>query len=262
MSIRVTCPHASSPPEGWHGVRMAIRGVLFDVDDTLFDYTTSERVGVLKHLAAEGLLELFPSPADAVSLWRQIMEEEYARFLIGELTLAGQQLSRTRRFLAHVGRLPAGGVSDDEAADWFAKYTAFRTNTWAAFPDADPTLRKLAPSFRLGVVSNSSLTYQRDKLEIIGLLGHFGDAIVCSHEHGAPKPDAGIFLAGCALLGLPAREVAYVGDKYEIDAVGAHEAGLRAYWLDRADTGMPPSDGITVIRSLDELMSSLIAHEV
>ncbi|GII58587.1 hydrolase [Planotetraspora thailandica] len=237
---------------------MEIRGVLFDIDDTLFDYTTSERVGVIEHLTVEGLLEHFPSPAEAVALWRQIMDEEYERFLIGELTMAGQQLSRTRRFLAHVGRLPAGGISDEDAAGWFAKYTAFRTTTWAAFPDAEPTLRALAPRFRLGIVSNSSLTYQREKLRIIGLLDHFGDTIVCSHEHGAPKPDAGIFLAACALLGLPAHQVAYVGDKYEIDAVGAREAGLRSYWIDREATGAPSSEGITVIRSLDELVASLL----
>ena len=240
---------------------MTIRGVLFDVDDTLFDYTSSEHAGVLGHLTAEGLLGLFPSPADAVATWREIMEEEYARFLAGELTFAGQQLARTRRFLSHVGRLPAGGISDDEAALWFARYRGLRDTVWAAFPDADPVLRKLAPRFRLGIVSNSSLGHQQDKLRAIGLLDHFGEAIVCAIEHGAPKPDAGIFLAGCAALGLPAHQVAYVGDKYEIDAVGAHEAGLRSYWLDRAATGVATLDGISVIRSLDELVPALIGPD-
>ncbi len=241
---------------------MTIRGVLFDVDDTLFDYSTSEEVGVLKHLAAEGLLEFFPSPADAVAIWRKIMEEEYARFLAGELTFTGQRLSRTRRFLAHVGGLPAGGISDHEAGVWFARYGEFQNAAWAAFPDADPVLRRLAPRFRLGIVSNSSLAYQQRKLRVIGLLDHFGDAIVCSDEHGAPKPNAGIFLAGCAVLGMPAHQVAYVGDKYEIDALGARDAGLRSYWLDRAATGATPLDGITVIRSLDELVIALMGQDL
>ncbi|GAA2844105.1 HAD family hydrolase [Streptosporangium fragile] len=240
---------------------MTIRGVLFDVDDTILDYSGSERAGVLRHLAAEGLLELFPSPADAVTVWREIMEEEYTRFLVGELTFAEHQLTRTRRFLAHAGRLPAGGLSDDEASVWFARYDGFRIAALAAFPDADPALTALAPEFRLGIVSNSSLAYQRSKLHMIGLLGHFGDAIVCSIEHGAPKPDPGIFLAGCALLGLPAHQVAYVGDKYEVDALGARDAGLHAYWLDRAATGAAPGAGITVIRSLDELVTALAGQD-
>ncbi len=240
---------------------MTVRGVLFDIDDTLFDYSTSERVGILKHLAAEGLLELFPSPADAAAIWREIMEEEYARFLAGELTFAGHQLARTRRFLAHIGRLPADGISDQAASAWFEGYTKFRTAAWAAFPDAAPALASLATRYRLGVISNSSLAHQRDKLRAIGLLDHFGDAILCSDDHGAPKPDPGIFLAGCALLGLPPQQVAYIGDKYDIDACGARDAGLRAYWLDRAVTGAVPggeiADGVTVIGSLDELVTIL-----
>ncbi|WP_066940164.1 HAD family hydrolase [Microtetraspora fusca] len=240
---------------------MTVRGVLFDIDDTLFDYSTSERVGLLKHLAAEELLELFPSPADAVALWRQIMEEEYTRFLAGELTFAGQQLARARRLLAHVGRLPAGDPSDDALSVWFARYTTFRKSAWAAFPDAAPALSSLAARYQLGVVSNSTLAHQREKLHAIGLLDHFGDAVLCSEEHGAPKPDPGIFLAGCALLGLPPHQVAYVGDKYDVDACGARDAGLRAYWLDRTGAGadVPGADGITVITSLDELVTLLAA---
>ncbi|MCC5576505.1 HAD family hydrolase [Microtetraspora sp. AC03309] len=240
---------------------MTVRGVLFDIDDTLFDYSTSERVGLLKHLAAEELLGLFPSPADAVAIWREIMEEEYARFLAGELTFAGQQLARARRLLAHVGQLPADGMDDDAVSVWFARYTEFRKSAWAAFPDAGPALASLATRYRLGVVSNSSLAHQRDKLRAIGLLDHFGDAILCSDDHGAPKPDPGIFLAGCALLGLPPHQVAYIGDKYDIDACGARDAGLRAYWIDRAVTGAVPggeiTDGVTVIGSLDELVTIL-----
>ncbi|GAA4596445.1 HAD family hydrolase [Planotetraspora phitsanulokensis] len=241
---------------------MTIRGVLFDIDDTLFDYSSSERTGVLRHLTAEGLLGLFPSPDDAVAIWREIMEEEYARFLEGKLTFAGQQITRARRFLSHVGRVPLGGISDDEADLWFARYRGLRDEVWAAFPDADPVLRRLAPRFRLGIVSNSSLSHQQGKLRAIGLLDHFGEAIVCALEHGAAKPDARIFLAGCAALGLPAHQVAYVGDKYEIDAVGAHTAGLRSYWLDRAATGATPLDGITVIRSLDDLLPALIGSDL
>ncbi|GLW12454.1 hydrolase [Microtetraspora sp. NBRC 13810] len=230
-----------------------VRGVLFDVDDTLFDYTTSERVGLIEHLASEGLLELFPTPADAVAMWRAIMEEEYARFLAGELTFTGHQLVRARRFLTHVGH---GGLSDEEAFAWFERGAAFRNAQWSAFPEADAALRSLA-HFRLGVVSNSTLAFQRHKLGVIGLLAHFGEAIVCSVEHGLPKPHPGIFLAGCELLGLPPHEVAYVGDKYDIDALGARDAGLRAFWLDRAATGVVPADGVTVIRSLEDLVTAL-----
>ncbi|MEU0386913.1 HAD family hydrolase [Streptomyces chartreusis] len=238
---------------------MPIHGVLFDVDDTLFDYSTSEEVGLLAHLQAEGLLDRFPDHATAVGLWRKIMEAQYARFLDGELTFIGQQRERTRQFLSHFGQDTHAGLSDDEASVWFAGYEGHRNAAWAAFPDAEPVLRALAPDYRLGIVSNSSADHQRRKLDAVGLLSYFGDRLVCSDQLGAAKPAPSIFLAGCASIGLQPHEVAYVGDKYTLDAVGAHEAGLHAYWLDRANTGSVETvrNGIHVIHALDELPAAL-----
>ncbi|MEU8925817.1 HAD family hydrolase [Kitasatospora sp. NPDC048545] len=239
---------------------MPIRGVLFDVDDTLFDYSGSEEAGILAHLRDLRLLDRFPAPAAAVALWRAVMEEQYARFLAGELTFAGQQHERTRRFLTRLGDDGARHLPDERAAAWFAGYTAHRDTARAAFPDAAPVLATLAPSHRLGIVSNSSTAHQRRKLEAVGLLGHFTDAVlVCSDEHGEAKPAPGIFLAGCARLALAPHEVAYVGDKYDVDALGARDAGLRAFWLDRSGTGAPAGEGIGVLHSLTDLPAALEA---
>lgn len=152
-------------------------------------------------------------------------------------------------------------MSDHEASAWSAEYEAHRNAAWAAFPDAEPVLRKLARDYRLGIVSNSSVDHQRGKLHAIGLLPYFSTALVCSDQHGAAKPAPSIFLAGCASLGLQPHEVAYVGDKYTLDAVGAHDAGLHPYWLDRANTnsGQGTTDGIRVSHSLVELPPALIS---
>ncbi|SDR81542.1 HAD family hydrolase [Actinopolymorpha singaporensis] len=236
-----------------------VRGVLFDIDDTLFDYSSSERSGLLAHLAALDLLDRFPDSEELVAVWRRFVDEEHARFLAGEQTFTEQQLSRTRRFLSHLGCLPAEGISDSEAAAWFAGYVSHRDARWAAFPDAAPLLESLASAYRLGVISNSSHDHQLRKLERIGLLAYFGAAIVCSESHGTAKPHPSIFRAGCALLGLPPHEVAYVGDKYAVDAVGARDAGLQAYWLDRTGASAGPASerGIQVISSLAELPALL-----
>jgi putative hydrolase of the HAD superfamily len=241
---------------------MPILGVLFDVDYTLFDYSGSEAAGVLAHLQAEGLLERFPDGAAALAIWREIMERHYARFLNGALGFTAQQRERAREFLVRIGVATQAGLSDQEASAWFAGYQAHRDAAWAAFPDAEPVLGKLAPDVLLGIVSNSSTDHQRRKLDAIGLLPYFGDRLVCSEQHGAAKPAASIFLAGCTALGLRPDEVAYVGDKYELDAVGAQEAGMHAYWLDRANhsTDIAVNAGIRVIHSLDELPAILAAR--
>lgn len=229
-----------------------VRGVLFDIDDTLVDYSGSDEIGVIAHLRDEALLHHFPTPAAALALWREIMDVEYARFLAGELTFTGQQRERTRRFFAHIGE----PEPDDQKA-WYERYKAHRDTHRRAFPDAEPALRKLAPDFRLGIVSNSSIAHQRRKLDSFGLLEFFGDAIVCSDPHGAAKPAPSIFLAGCAAIGLAPHEVAYVGDKYTVDALGAQAAGLTGYWLDRAATGTATEPGIRVISTLEDLPAAL-----
>jgi putative hydrolase of the HAD superfamily len=240
---------------------MPIRGVLFDVDDTLFDYSTSEQSGLLKHLAAHNLLSRFPTPATAVELWRTFTKTEYARFLAGELTFPEQQRSRTRQFLTHIGYVSEGGLSDEEASAWFAGYRHHYVAAWSAFTDAEPTLAQLAPSYRLGIVSNSSRDHQREKLDALGHLHYFGDAITCSDEHGVPKPDPSIFHAACASLRLEPHEVAYVGDNYTADAVGSHRAGLRSYWLNRSrlapDASPDIAEGIRTIHTLTDLPAAL-----
>ena len=232
---------------------MPIRGVLFDIDDTLFDYSTSEAAGILAHLRAERLLDRFPDADAARNLWRDVMVRNYTRFLDGELSHSGQQHARVHEFLNHIGR------HTDDAAAWFAGYRAHYAAAWTAFDDTVPALNRLAPGYRLGVVSNSSTDHQRRKLDALGLSGYFADAVVCSAEHGAAKPAASIFEAGCAALDLAPHEVGYVGDRYEIDAAGAAEAGLRGYWLDRRreSTDVPVMDGIRVIHSLDALPDAL-----
>ncbi|MEU0542883.1 HAD family hydrolase [Nocardia sp. NPDC005978] len=228
---------------------MGIRGILFDVDDTLIDYSATARVGILRHLRAEGLVERFDSEDAAVALWRELEEQEYPRFLAGELTFHGQQLLRTTRFLERIG------VRAEDPAAWFAGYAARRDTNWVAFAEVAEALTGLRARTALGVVSNSARDHQMGKLRAVGLHEHFGDAILCSAEFGSAKPESAIFLAGCAMLGLPPGEVAYVGDRYDTDGIGARDAGLRAYWLDRTGTGNS-GDGITVIRSLTELVAA------
>lgn len=238
---------------------MTIRGVLFDVDGTLFDYREAEERGLHAKLAADGLLDRFASPAEALALWRSIVDEEYARFTGGELTFAEQQVTRTRRFLTAVG-VPGAAEMEAAAADaWFQGYRDFRHSARRAYDDAVPLLTRLAPDYRLGVVSNSATAHQRDKLAAIGLLGFFTEPLVCSQEHGEAKPAAGIFHAGCRVLDLPPEEVAYIGDVYEGDALGARDAGLHAVWLDRDGAGAGvdgrpagDGDGVVVIRTLTE----------
>lgn len=176
---------------------MAVRAVLWDVDDTLFDYRGANEDAALRHFAAEGSLGRFPSPQAALERWWAVTEEQYARFLAGELDFAGQRRERARAFL---GR-PLG---DAEADRWFAGYTACFEAAWRLFPDVLPALDALAGSHRHAVLSNSSAPYQRRKLATLGIGDRF-ETVLCSEELGHAKPAAEAFHAACRALALPPR---------------------------------------------------------
>lgn len=68
---------------------MSIRAVVWDVDDTLFDYTGADRMGMRLHLDAEGLLGAYESVEQAIARWRAVTDAQWARFSAGRSTSRG-----------------------------------------------------------------------------------------------------------------------------------------------------------------------------
>lgn len=199
--------------------------MVWDVDDTLFDYTTADREGMRSHLVAEGLMAGYDSPEQALERWREVTDRQWARFSAGEVSFQGQRRDRVRVFLG-------AELTDAEADDWFQRYIGHYETAWALFPDVLPVLDALAASHRHAVLSNSSIEVQDHKLRVLGVHHRF-ESILCAAELGVSKPEAAAFLAACEALDLPPHEVAYVGDHPEIDGQGAAEAGLLSVWIDR-----------------------------
>lgn len=204
---------------------MTIKAVVWDVDDTIFDYTTADRVGMRGHLAAEGLLDGFASVEQALGRWRELTDQQWARFSAGEVDWEQGRRDRVRAFLDQP-------LTDAEAEDWFLRYLGRYEAAWALFPDVLPVLDALAASHRHAVLSNSSIHVQDRKLRVLGVHDRF-EAILCAAELGVSKPQAAAFLAACEALDLPPHQVAYVGDHPEIDGQGSADAGLLSVWIDR-----------------------------
>jgi putative hydrolase of the HAD superfamily len=226
---------------------MTIRAVLWDVDDTLFDYTGADRAGLEKHLAAEGLTGLFPSADDALAQWRAQTELHWARFAARHTDFQGQRRARVRGFLG-------ADLDNAEADSWFARYVDHFEASWTLFPDSLAALDRFAGHYRQAVLSNSSLDYQERKLRVLGVR-HYFEAVLCSAELGAAKPEAAAFQAACDALGLDPGEVLYVGNDPDIDARGAVAAGLVGVWLDRHDIAGYPE--LTRIIDLGQLAARI-----
>lgn len=102
------------------------------------------------------------------------------------------------------------------------------------YPDARPTLQRLSDAgLIVGIVGNQPRRRQR-ALEGMGLAADF---VATSEEWGVEKPDSRFFARVIELCGVPAEEIAYVGDRVDNDALPASTAGMVGVFLRRGPWG-------------------------
>ncbi|MGW4383387.1 HAD family hydrolase [Kitasatospora sp. NPDC004531] len=230
---------------------MRIEAVLFDLDGTLLDHDGAAEAAVLAGAAAE----LPGRPLDRDGLlrfWRERERVEYDRYLAGELTVEQQRRVRALGLARHLG---LGEWTDERADAWFAGYLRRYRRSWRAFPEVPRAVRELGADRRLGVITNGEGGIQRDKLRTVGL-GLLAEHTTASAEAGCAKPDPEIFHLACRTLGVAPERAAYVGDRLDVDAQAATEAGLLGIWLEREPTDTPD---VTVprVRTLSEVAALL-----
>jgi len=119
------------------------------------------------------------------------------------------------------------GIGPEHVDAAFEVYYAAR-NRVDCYPDTHAALAALAARVPLVSLSNGNADLDR-----IGLKHHFR-ACISSRDVGYAKPDARIFEAACARLGVAAEHVLHVGDDPALDVAGARGAGLRTAWLNRS----------------------------
>jgi putative hydrolase of the HAD superfamily len=106
--------------------------------------------------------------------------------------------------------------------------------TRVLFDDVLPALTELKKKgLILGLISNvdSDINPLLDKLELSPLL----QVVVTSQETGYFKPQPEIFQEAARQADVKIQESMYVGDQYQIDALGAEDAGMQGVFLDRND---------------------------
>jgi putative hydrolase of the HAD superfamily len=235
--------------------------VLFDLDDTLFAHSHAVEVGLAAHYANDPRLA-HADEFHELALWRTLEEVHYHRYLSGEISFLDQRRERARGLAAPHGI----DLSDDAAADaWFARYLVEYERAWGAFPDAHPcldSLEVLLPGVRFGIVTNSVMTFQQQKMLTIGLTPRI-EHTIASDDVGFAKPDRRIFDAAIEVFGVAPSDAVYIGDRLETDGIGATDAGIRGIWLSRrtpsdVELALAHSRGVRVVRSLDEVPALLV----
>jgi len=175
-------------------------------------------------------------------------------------------------------RLPFSQRSDEEKKALYARYQAIvlkeagieatqelimavlgrmmrHETKLVLFDDVMPALTQLKEQgLILGLISNvdRDIAPLCQELGISSLL----QVVVTSQHVGVNKPKPGIFLEALRQAGVEASESMYVGDQYQVDVVGANQAGMKGVLLDRSGYYEGIGDSPR-IRSLDEVVEHL-----
>lgn len=206
----------------------AIRAVIFDLDDTLFDHTTSATTAVRNWVT-----DLGGTPTDELlAQWFEIEQRHFDSWLAGEVSHQQQRRNRLRDFLPLIGRsVPPTEFEQDIAYDSFLTWYG---RAWTAFPDARPALEGARNNgWRIGVLTNGSTLQQNSKLAEIGL-ADLVDVVSTAQGLGVGKPAPEAYHLTCKALGVEPAESLMIGDNLELDVLAARAAGLTALHLDRA----------------------------
>ena len=225
-----------------------IKSVIFDLDDTLYDFTSAHTMA-LHRVTEYARYTLDLSPERFEVLQREAFRRQKER--LGNCAATHNRLIRFQLMLEAAGK-PISYAS--EMADLYWRTLLERIRP---MPGAVDTLASLRfAGLTVGVGSNMTADWQYAKLKRLGLMTYV-DFIVTSEEAGAEKPDAALFLLCAEKAGCTPEECAFVGDSLLGDALGARDAGMAAYWLCPHPESTDVPAGVTRIRTLSELPTLL-----
>ena len=108
-----------------------------------------------------------------------------------------------------------------------------------AVPGVQEALAGLHNRYRLALATNAMASGEELVREALGRvhLEVYFDDIFTARELGALKPSRDFFEAVLGRVGCLPREVAMIGDDYELDILAAKKAGLWAVWLNPVGGG-------------------------
>lgn len=100
-------------------------------------------------------------------------------------------------------------------------------------PDALEVLATLKSRYRIGIISNTVGSGDRELAEVLSRAGMTDliDSLVTSRDFGRAKPDPAIYIEGARRLGVPLSLTCMVGDRLDTDIAGAINSGIPSIWL-------------------------------
>ncbi len=229
-----------------------IRNVLFDLDDTLFDFHKAEKIALTKTLVHFGV-----EPTDeTLSLYSKINAAHWKRLELGEISREEVKVGRYRELFKRIG------VECDPI-----KATAYYESMLAIghyfMPGAPELLEELYGKYRLYIVSNGTAKVQEGRIGSSGIAKYM-DGIFISQILGANKPDKQFFdICFAEIPDFSLSETVIIGDSLSSDIKGGINAGITTVWFNpkgiENDSDIKPNYIIKELSEVPGLLSQISA---
>lgn len=200
---------------------MKYKVVLFDADDTLFDFKKSET-----HAFMKTMKELEDVYEDRVHLkaYHEINTRIWKEFELGEITQKDLKVERFRRLKEVLGL----SFAPEEFAEKYMHHLSYAS---FVYPEAETLMEKLEGKYKMAIITNGLTQVQTRRIRNAPLARYFQQVII-SEEIGISKPDQKIFVHTLAKLGHEeVKDVLMIGDSLTSDIKGGEDFGVDTCWF-------------------------------
>ena len=238
-----------------HGVGLypvsRYRHLFFDLDHTLWDFTTNSRATLRELHRVEGLSDAGVPDADVfIAQYEAINHALWAEYGSGRMPKEVLRVLRFRRVLGGFNNVD--GRLAERLSRGYIEQCPLRTEL---MPGARELLAALTGRYSMHIITNGFDEVQAIKLRNSGLREYF-DVVLTSERAGAAKPDVRIFEKAMERSCAARAECLMIGDNVGADMEGARRAG----WDHVHYAAETPPDPLATyrIQHLDELRAILL----
>jgi len=196
--------------------------LLFDADNTLFDFDAAEEYALCRTLSHFGV-----QATDRIkNIYKKGNRALWDAFEQGKIS---QDRILAQRFTLF---LEAAGLEGDGKA-WNQFYMESLAGCSVLLPGAEDLCRRASQHYTLCLATNGVPFIQRSRLEHSPIARFFGDRVFISGEMGCHKPEKAYFDKVLETLGATKHkaDVLVIGDSLTSDIRGAFNSRLDSVWL-------------------------------
>ena len=200
--------------------------VLLDLDNTILDFNTAERVALGRALGELGL----PVSDEIAALYNKINIRHWEMLEDGILTREQVLVQRYESLFCELGV-----EADAERAQ--SLYESYLAEGHWFMPGAEELLKTLFGKYRLFICSNGTQRVQDGRIGSAGIAPYFENIFISEHMDGN-KPEARFF-EQCfrEIPGFERSRTIILGDSLTSDIRGGKNAGILSCWFNPAGRG-------------------------